>query len=629
MCGIAGIFGLHGLSDAEATAARMTAALAHRGPDAQGVWKGANAVLGHRRLSIIDLSEASNQPFHSTDGRFAIAFNGEIYNYRELRAELERGDRPHSFRTGSDTEVLLAAYARWGKDCLHRLYGMFAFAIWDAHQQELLLARDRMGIKPLYVFERDGHVLFASELRALLASGLVPRTIDPDALVDHLRYQTVHAPATLVKGVRMLGAGHWMVLNAAGAKEERWYDLVQAARPEAAEADLPTIHREVRERLGRAVERRLVADVPFGAFLSGGIDSSAIVGLMAQASTAPVHTFSVVFNEEEYSEERYARLVAKRFNTEHTAIRLRPEDMLRLLPDALGAMDHPSADGPNTFVVSKVTKEAGVTMALSGLGGDEVFAGYPVFSRTLALWRRQWITAFPRPMRALAATVIAKAKPSITTHKLGDLLRAESFAVQDTYPVSRLTLLDADLHALLERSALPENAVRAMMQDLLLRRGGSRLPLLSRVSLGELSTYLQNVLLRDTDQMSMAHALEVRVPFLDHELVEYVLGVPDAVKYPHTPKKLLVDSLGDLLPHEVVHRPKMGFVLPWEVWMRNDLRSFCTDRLNALGGRPYFRKGAVAELWRRFLAHDPRVNWSRLWSLVVLEDWMQRNGIED
>jgi asparagine synthase (glutamine-hydrolysing) len=628
MCGIAGIFGLKGLSGAEDMAGRMTDALAHRGPNASGVWCGTNAVLGHRRLSIIDLSEASNQPFHSTDGRYTIVFNGEIYNYRELRAELERGDRPHTFRTGSDTEVLLAAYARWGTESLHRLFGMFAFAIWDAQQEELFLARDRMGIKPVYVFQLDGRVLFASELRALLASGLVPRTIDHDALVDHLRYQTVHAPATLVKGVHMLGAGHWMRLNAGEVKEERWYDLVQAVRPEAAEEDLPAIHREVRERLGRAVERRLVADVPFGAFLSGGIDSSAIVGLMAQASTSPVHTFSVVFNEEEYSEERYARIVAKRFHTEHTAIRLRPEDMLRLLPDALGAMDHPSADGPNTYVVSKVTKEAGVTMALSGLGGDEVFAGYPVFSRTLALWRRQWIMSFPRPMRALAATLIAKVKPSITTHKLGGLLRADSFAVQDTFPVSRLTLLDADLRALLERTALPPNAVQGIMQELLLHRGGSRLPLLSQVSLGELSTYLQNVLLRDTDQMSMAHALEVRVPFLDHELVEYVLGVKDDIKYPHTPKKLLVDALGDLLPHEVVHRPKMGFVLPWEVWMRNDLRTFCADRLEALGRRPYFQKGAVAELWRRFLAHDARVNWSRLWSLVVLEDWMQRHRME-
>ncbi|MBL7957184.1 MAG: asparagine synthase (glutamine-hydrolyzing) [Flavobacteriales bacterium] len=623
MCGIAGIHGLEGLSDPEGLVRRMNAAMAHRGPDADGVLRRGNSVLGHRRLSIIDLSPESNQPFLSDDGRFAIAFNGEIYNYRELKLELHR-----PWRTGGDTEVLLAAYEAWGDDCLHRLQGMFAFVIHDRDSDELFIARDRMGIKPLYWYRDDERVLFASELRALLATGLVPRRLDRLALIDHLRYQTVHEPATIVEGVRMLEAGHWMRVSDQELSTGRWYDLAHAVKRDAERLPLEAVKNEIRERLSRAVEKRLVSDVPFGAFLSGGIDSSAVVGLMAQGMASPVHTFSVVFDEEAYSEERYARLVAGKFRTEHTSIRLQPRDMLRMLPDALAAMDHPSADGPNTYVVSKKTKEAGITMALSGLGGDEVFAGYPVFTRTMALWNRRWVTQFPRELRGFAARIIALARPSIASDKLGELLRLPSFSVDDTFPVSRLAFSDRELMRFLSMERLPANRVREVMHGLIRTDGGHALPFLSQVSLGEISTYMRNVLLRDADQMSMAHALEVRVPFLDHDLVEFVLGVGDAVKYPHSPKHLLVGSLGDLLPYEVVDRPKMGFTLPWEAWMRNDLKTFCEDRLFRLQTRDVFRPGALMTLWRRFLSNDPRVNWSRVWSLVVLGDWLDRHGME-
>lgn len=624
MCGITGIFGLEGIGAPRATVTAMNRALAHRGPDAEGFWCDDAVALGHRRLGIIDLGHASDQPFRSPDGRYTLVFNGEIYNYRELRAEL----RQWSFRTASDTEVLLAALITWGDGALHRLKGMFAFALWDSVHQELLLVRDRMGIKPLYFARSGQHILFASELRAVLASGLLRPTLDRDALVDHLRYQTVHAPATMVREVRMLEAGHAMRISDQEVRSWQWYDLVGAVDRNVEHLPLEEVHREVRERLSRAVERRLVADVPFGAFLSGGIDSSAIVGLMAQATQAPVHTFSVVFNEPAYSEEPYAQLVAERFRTEHTPIRLQPHDMLDLLPAALAAMDHPSADGPNTYVVSKVTKAAGITMALSGLGGDELFAGYPVFARSIGLWNKRWVTQFPGWMRSLVAWGLSSARPSIQSDKMGELLRLSHFTVDDTYPVSRITFSDREIAALMGATRLPENAVRRFMHTLVRSGRGHELPLLSQVSLGELGTYLQNVLLRDTDQMSMAHALEVRVPFLDHELVEFVLGVSDQHKYPHRPKQLLVDSLGDLLPRAIVNRPKMGFTLPWEHWMRNELQSWCADRVKRAGQRPWFAPGAVERLWARFLAHDPRVNWSRLWSLIVLEDWLDRHGLE-
>ncbi len=624
MCGIAGIAGLHGLEAPEALVKRMTDREAHRGPDAEGIWKNDDVVLGHRRLSIIDLSAASNQPLHSADGKCTIIFNGELYNYKELKAQLVH----HPFRTGGDTEVVMAAYAEWGIGCLDRFHGMFAFALWDHERGELHIVRDRLGIKPVYLFERDGHLLFASEIRALFASGLVPRELDQAGLADYLRYGTVHAPATLVKGVRMLMPGHRLCWKAGEVSSHRYWHLVANAQRSAAELPLPDVQREVRERLARAVEKRLVSDVPFGAFLSGGIDSSAVVGLMAQASTSPVHTFSVVFDEEAFSEERYAKLVAKRFHTEHTPIRLKPEDMLRMLPEALQALDHPSVDGPNTWVVSKVTKAAGITMALSGLGGDELFAGYDVFSRTLGLLKKNWITAVPKPLRAMAGAAYKGARRTAAASKAAELLKVRSFAIEETYPLSRLTFTNNELRSFAPGLELPRNAVQDIVSDLLQKEEGGTLPLLSQVSLAELGTYLHNVLLRDTDQMSMAHALEVRVPFLDHELVEFVLGVHDLHKFPKTPKQLLVDSLTDLLPREIVDRPKMGFTLPWEQWLKTDLRSFCEERLLRLAARTEFDQAGVRQLWQRFLAGDKRVTWSRVWYLVVLADWLERNGIE-
>lgn len=624
MCGIAGIVGLKGLEAPEALVKRMTDAIAHRGPDAEGAWRGADAVLGHRRLSILDLSPAGNQPFHSADGRYHIVFNGEIYNYRALRQELSA----YPFRTSGDTEVLLAAWATWGEACVQRLQGMFAFALWDEQERTFTLVRDRMGIKPVYLYEVDGRLMFSSEIRALLATGMVPRRLDEDALIDYLRYATVHAPATLVKDVRMLMPGHLLRWKDGRSSTERYWHPVTNANADAALLPKATVRQEVRTRLQRAVEKRLVSDVPFGAFLSGGIDSSAVVSLMAEVSSAPVHTFSVVFDEEKFSEERYAKLVAKKFATEHTAIRLKPDDMLRLLPNALEAMDHPSVDGPNTYVVSKVTKEAGITMALSGLGGDELFAGYDVFARTLGLLTKNWITALPKPLRVAAGAAYKGARRTAAATKAAELIRARSFAIEDTYPLSRLTFTNAELRGFLVTEKLPENAVQRIISHTLHEEHGADLPLLSQVSLAELGTYLQNVLLRDTDQMSMAHALEVRVPFLDHELVEFVLGVSDPIKFPHSPKQMLVESLGDLLPREIVDRPKMGFTLPWEQWLKRELKSFCETRITSLAQRPGFNSAGVLALWQRFLAGDKRITWSRVWYLVVLADWLERNGVE-
>ncbi|MBC5991627.1 asparagine synthase (glutamine-hydrolyzing) [Pontibacter cellulosilyticus] len=626
MCGINGIIGLEDTQKGHDLVMTMNRAIAHRGPDDSGVFAEPNIALGQNRLSIIDLSAAGHQPMLSFDGNEMLIFNGEIYNYRELKQELS--DYPYA--THTDSEVILAAYKRWGTDCVHHFNGMFAFAIWDKAKQELFIARDRLGIKPLYYYQKDQMLLFSSEIRALLKSGYVPRKIDKVSLGDYLQYQTVHAPQTMVADVFMLLPGHMMLVRHGKASIKQYWSPENNFSDRAASQSYSEVKREVNHLLLKAVERRLVADVPFGAFLSGGIDSSIIVGLMSQGAAHQVKTFSVSFEEEEFSEAKYAAAIARKFKTQHTEIKLRPEDFLELIPAALQDMDHPSGDGPNTFVVSKVTKEAGITMALSGLGGDELFSGYDVFQRLLGLRRFAWLDAVPLFVRRAAGASLSKFRPGVASNKIEQLLQLPEWSLDQVYSISRQMLDKGYIAGLTGGNILAANKVQQIVAGSLLKNRGNSdaLPFLSQVSIAEMHTYMQNVLLRDTDQMSMAHALEVRVPFLDYELVEYVLGVPDKFKYPHTPKKLLVDSIGELLPPEIVNRPKMGFTLPWKEWLRSELYSFCEAKLNNLAKRDLLNAAAVFGLWQSFISQDPTVTWARVWYLVVLENWLEKNGIE-
>lgn len=620
MCGITGYSGFGNRTQAEAVVQKMNLAIAHRGPDADGIWSNDQVVLGHRRLSIIDTSAAGNQPFFSSDRKIVIVFNGEIYNYIELKKELES---EFEFTTSTDTEVIIAVYRKWGISGIERLFGMFGFALWDEDLQELFIVRDRLGIKPIYFFEKEGSVLFASEIRAILQSGLVDRQISQEGLVDYLRYQTVHAPNTIVNGVKMLMPGNYMVVNNGQITTTEYWSPAKNASTHSRELSKLEAQKEIYNLMQSAVEIRMRADVDFGAFLSGGIDSSVIVGLMSRLSTNAVRTFSITFHEKEFDESPYSSMIAKRFNTAHEEIRLSANDFLRAMPDALNAMDHPSGDGPNTFVVSKVTRHAGVKMALSGLGGDEVFAGYDVFKRMKSIENRQWINAFPRALRALGGKALTQLKPSVSSSKIAESLSTEKMDFAHLYPLTRRIFLDSDIRSMLSQKALSNDPVFKIATD----ASHSHLDLLSQVSISEMQSYMQNVLLRDTDQMSMAHALEVRVPFLDHRLVEFVLGIGDDIKYPHSPKQLLVESMGDLIPREIVDRPKMGFTFPWAVWMKSELRPFCEENLALLDAHPFFERGQVMHRWNRFLQGDPQISWSRLWPLVVLGHWMKTNDV--
>jgi asparagine synthase (glutamine-hydrolysing) len=618
MCGITGIARFKNREECVEKVRVMNRHIAHRGPDADGIWTHDFCVLGHRRLSIIDTSAAGNQPFLSEDKSLVVVFNGEIYNYLELRKDLAND---HTFKTQTDTEVILAAYKKWGVDCLEHFFGMFAFALWDEKQAQLLIARDRLGVKPLYYSETEHGFLFASELRSILSTGWVDRRISANAAADYLRYQTVHAPNTIIDGVHMLMPGHRMVIDAKGIRTERWWDVTDSrVRLDGSESK-GSVCKHINELLQSSVELRMRADVPFGAFLSGGIDSSIVVGLMSRISSHPVNTFSITFNEEAYDESPYSELIAKRFNTKHTAIQLSASHFLNMVPEALLAMDHPSGDGPNTYVVSKATREAGVKMALSGLGGDEVFAGYDVFRRMKALETKQWLNSLPLAIRKNAGALMRVVKPSAASEKIAAALAQERIDLAHFYPLTRQVLYDSEVDRLLKNRPIERNCVELLSQAV----SGTRMPTLSKVSVLEISTYMQNVLLRDADQMSMAHALEIRVPFLDHRLIEFVLGVSDKHKYPHTPKELLTESVGDLIPREIIDRPKMGFTFPWAVWMRNELKTFCEEQLHALQHVEVLQHDEVMSLWKRFVAGDKRITWSRIWPLVVLGHWVKQH----
>jgi asparagine synthase (glutamine-hydrolysing) len=618
MCGIAGIIENTGTPD-PSLIHRMTQAIQHRGPDAEGFFHDNGISLGHLRLSIIDLSSAANQPFPDHTGRYCIVFNGEIYNYKEIKAKIP--DYP--FHTTSDTEVLVAAYAKWGVDCLGHLRGMFAFAIWDKQEKELFIARDPMGVKPLYYFLDDHRLIFASEVRGILATGLVERKLDPLALKEFLYYQSVSSPYSAIAGVSQLEAGWWMKYRKGRLETKAYWDVT--AMPQHPESmDAATTRKKIKDLMLQSIERRLIADVPVGAFLSGGIDSSAVVGLMAQAGVSHPNTFTISFEEKEYDESSYAALVAKKFNANHTRILLKPTAFLDELENALDAMDSPSGDGINTYVVSKAIRKNGMTVALSGVGGDELFAGYPFFAQYQKLRQNDWLWKMPGFVRRGAAGLLGSGGKK---GRMKQILAAPTNFIDSAYPIFRQILAPEytkDLLTMEYNSSSPTVVQRELSSR---KTSLQRLPLLSQVSAAEYLGYTQHTLLKDTDQMSMAVALEVREPFFDQDLVSYVLAIPDELKTPVYPKSLLVESLKPLLPDEIVHRKKQGFLFPWNTWLKNELYDFCHKRVQAMAQRPFIDGKNLLSHWDRFQKGDANVRWSEIWLFVVLEYWLEKNEI--
>jgi asparagine synthase (glutamine-hydrolysing) len=621
MCGIAGIVSQKNLQPPEAAVRKMTSSLEHRGPDATGIYISENISLGHCRLSIIDLSDNANQPMFDFTKRFSIVFNGEIYNFREIKEKLKKN---YPFQTNSDTEVILAAFSRYGSQCLELFNGMFAFAIWDHLKNELFVARDRLGVKPLYYsVTPQREFIFASEIRALLNSGKIPRKINFSGLYNYLLYQSVYAPQTIVEGVFQLPAGSFGIFSEGKLEIKNYWKIENNLlnEPNANFNSATEVKKKVKQLLLKSVERRMISDVRLGAFLSGGIDSSAIVALMSEVSEAPVETFSVTFGEKEFDESLYSTIVARKFRTRHSEIRLTARNFLEELPQALQSVDSPTGDGINTFVVSKATRKAGIKVALSGLGGDELFAGYPNFLRWFHLQKNHFFHYTPDFLRRAAASVLQRSKNS-KYQRLGNLAITNKPSIFNVYPLFRQVFSEQMADAFL----LNGNRQNSLYEMLKKKEPQIKtFPVLSQFSIAELLGYTQNVLLKDTDQFSMASALEVREPFFDYELVEYVLQIPDSIKYPKYPKRLLVESISPLLPDEIVHRKKMGFVLPWEKWMRNELKEFCETRLNKLKEFNLLNSSPILQRWKDFQNGRKNILWSQFWHLVVLTDWLERN----
>ena len=623
MCGIAGIAGLvpgDAPDDAGQRVYRMVQALAHRGPDDEGLVANADVpyVFGHRRLAVIAPSSEGHQPMRDLESGCVVTFNGEIVNYRALRTEL--ASLGHRFSTDTDTEVLLAAWAEWGAASVPRLRGMFAFALWDPARGELALVRDHLGVKPLYYWWGGRALAFASEVRALLAADVLPRALAPRALHSLLAFGSVQDPWTLVDGVRSIPPAHIAIWREGTLRLHRYWSL--PTRGAAAGLPLEPVTR-VAEQLAASVQAQLVSDVPLGAFLSGGIDSSAIAALMTHAGTTP-RTLSVVFDEPSHDESHWARAVATRLGTSHTELRLTGETVRRDLPHALAAYDQPSLDGLNSWFVARLAREAGLTVALSGAGGDELFAGYDGFARALRAERAAGYAAMlPGPLRRAAAGV-ARRFDNEGARKAAQLLDGREAPAL----IARRLFSPQQIGELLAPDLLPRS--RDWQPDSFAELAAFTAPLdpVNRASAYDLGTYLVSTILRDTDQMSMAHALEVRVPLLDPDLVSLVFALPGALKIGGgTPKPLLVGALGDRLPHESVNRPKRGFELPFEHWLRGPLHGEMARAFAPASDAEAwpFRAGALRALWARHEAE--RVGWARIWTLYVVRDWLARHPL--
>jgi asparagine synthase (glutamine-hydrolysing) len=592
--------------------------MAHRGPDAVGFYTNDSIALGHRRLSIIDLSTAANQPIADHTGRYQIIFNGEIYNYRDVKKLLP--DYP--FSTNSDTEVLLAAYSRWGIECLPYLKGMFAFVIWDSVEQVMFIARDRMGVKPVYYFANDNVFLFASELKGLLGSGIVPAKANKSAIREFLSYQSVGFPESAIQGILQLEAGSSITIRDNKISIKKYWDITSAPTVDFDFGDKLRVQQQVRQLLRNAVERRLVSDVPLGAFLSGGIDSSAVVGLMAEVGSGRPNTFTAGFEEKEFDESGYANIISRKFNTNHNQVLLKPAVFLDELTNALNAMDTPSGDGINTYVVSKAIKQSGLTVALSGVGGDELFAGYPFFKQYLQLKKYASVWGPSKLLRWGAGLALGNSNKS---QRMKQLLSAPDASIRYFYPEFRRIISPKLLASL---TSWDDNRPTLLEEQLVkLPASLEKYPLLSQVSIAEYTGYTQHTLLKDTDQFSMAVSLEAREPFFDHDLIEFVLAIPDQYKFPNYPKQLLVESLDGLLPDEIVHRKKQGFLFPWSVWMKKELRSFCETHLQRIAQREFIDGKNLLAYWQRFLNNDASVRWMELWLFVILEYWMEKNKV--
>jgi len=649
MCGIDGFLNSVAFDEetARGTLARMTASLAHRGPDAQGLWvdPAAGIALGHRRLAIVDLSVHGRQPMASACGRYVMVFNGEIYNHRELRAQLERVGRAPAWRGHSDTEVLLAAFAAWGVDAtLRRATGMFALALWNRESRVLTLARDRIGEKPLYYGRIGDALVFASELKALRAYPGFDGEIDRDALCLYLRHSAVPAPHTIYRGIRKLPPGSWIQFeHAQDTPRIRTYWALEHAIDAGHHEPFAGTAAEAVDRLDtvlrQAVARQMEADVPLGAFLSGGVDSSAIVALMQAQSAAPVDTFTIGFHEAGYDEAGYAKAVARHLGTRHTELYVTADHALDVVPKLPAIYDEPFSDASQipTFLVAELTRRH-VKVSLSGDGGDELFGGYTRYFLTPRLWRK--LHRVPAAVRTRIAGALHALRPDHADqlaavaqgawgagelresptrigdrlHKLGHVMTADS-------RIGLYRLLMSSVHHP-ERIALAGHEPPTPLDTV--SAWPAHLSFAEQAMAIDTLTYLPTDILTKVDRAAMAVSLETRMPFLDHHVVEFAWRLPASLRLPEGQSKALLRRLLDrYVPTELIDRPKQGFCAPIDHWLRGALRDWADALLqpSRLRDEGFFDAAAVERLWRQH--QTGRMNWQhQLWTVLMFQAWL-------
>ena len=628
----------------------MAAAMQHRGPDDDGFLlndgRAPGLALGMRRLSIIDL-KTGHQPVWNETRDVAVILNGELYNYRELRERLVLSG--HRFSTQSDTEILVHAWEEWGEDCLDELRGMFALALLDLRKRYataplLFLARDPLGIKPLYYTQTNEGFAFASEVRALVAGGMAPKQLSQDALTSYFLFGSVSEPVTLLDGVFSLPPGHRMLLYVPERRRvpraRAWWDSTQspAAKDARTTRDFVSATKHLRPLLQDAVRAHLIADVPVGLFLSSGLDSSAIAALAAR-ERAGICSFTLSFPGTAYDEAPLARAIAKHCGTQHREIPLKGDVVVSRLDEAVSALDQPSMDGINTYFVSWAAREAGLKVALSGIGGDELFGGYATFTDTpqiMRLIRMAWFV--PAPLRKavaplLTALIAGRSSPDAARKAIAAWLSPD--ALPHAYFFTRaLFPAGAELSRLMEPRFRPSSVaadgvtLEPTWVGWLERAadGARKLEGMGSVSWLEMRCYMASTLLRDTDAVSMARSLEVRVPLLDTPLVEFVGALPDAARRRDgTAKALLIEAIGDLLPQEILKQKKRTFTLPWEEWLRGPLRKRLEASFAEIapGLAQHIRADGVRGVWSAFLAG--KTSWSRPWSIYALNEWCRKH----
>ena len=632
MCGIAGICQLDAsplTPEAGQWVKAMTDRMSHRGPDGEGQWSAGPVCLGHRRLSIIDLS-GGGQPMHSADGQLTVTFNGEIYNYAELKKELaELGGR---FQTNSDTEVILEGYRIWGPDCLARFDGMFAFALWDNERRRLFCARDRFGKKPFFYTVQQGRLYFSSELTGLEQLKHLSLTIDPRAVMRYLAYEYVPTPQCMYAEVQSLPPAHLLLVENGDLRTSRYWDM--PVPDENDQRDDATMCEELQFLLSRAVRRRMVSDVPLGVFLSGGIDSSIVAGLMARQSPVPIKTFSIGFTEASYDESRYARIVAKAFGTDHHERVLSAEECADTLPGIISSMDVPMADASvaPTWLLSGVTREK-VTVALGGDGADELWAGYEHY---IGFKVAQWYNAAPAALRKGVIEPLARRLPSSAGY-INPRLAVATFLRAAHAPAwqrvqTMLTAFTPDMQEAVLADGFKSQAPGFLAQEELFaptrqqyehwQPQNAAAPLARAFHVYVRQFMLDDILVK-VDRCSMLHSLEVRAPFLDKDVAEFAARLPVSRKLHGFKRKwLLKKAFADLLPQEILHRNKRGFQIPVAQWLRGRMRPLMEDLLgeDALKAQGIFNPQAVRALMDEHVSGKADLR-KPLWTLLVFQLW--------